>query len=202
MTETNSNLIPVTKSTINNESVQTVNARELHQFLESKRQFSNWITYQIDRYDFVENQDFICFTNNVTCPPQVDYLISLDMAKILAATTKNEKGRHLLRHILRNTVLTPEELLSMLGDIDLPDVDDLYIYAIREVETGNLKIGISKNPHARLRQLQVGNSNKLEIAAIQEAPNRFADEQYFHREASKYRIHGEWFTSSAIGVMQ
>ena len=40
------------------EGIQTVNARELHEFLEVGRDFSNWIKQRIEKYDFVENQDF------------------------------------------------------------------------------------------------------------------------------------------------
>ena len=40
--------------------IQAVNARELHTFLESKRQFTDWIKKRIGDYDFVENQDFVC----------------------------------------------------------------------------------------------------------------------------------------------
>ncbi len=53
------NLITITNNTINEESVQTVNARELHAFLEAKRDFSNWIKDRITRYNFIEGQDFI-----------------------------------------------------------------------------------------------------------------------------------------------
>jgi anti-repressor protein len=40
---------------------QAVSARELHQFLGSKRDFSNWIKSRIEHYQFVENQDFEVF---------------------------------------------------------------------------------------------------------------------------------------------
>ena len=40
--------------------IQAVNARELHAFLGSKRQFTDWIKKRIGDYDFVENQDFVC----------------------------------------------------------------------------------------------------------------------------------------------
>ena len=46
---------------INGELQQTVNARELHSFLESKQDFSTWIKNRIEQYDFVENQDFVRF---------------------------------------------------------------------------------------------------------------------------------------------
>lgn len=36
-----------------------VNARELHGFLASKRQFANWIKSRINKYDFIENVDYL-----------------------------------------------------------------------------------------------------------------------------------------------
>ena len=66
-------LIKLNEQTINNEMVQTVNARELHAFLESKQDFSTWIKNRIEKYGFVENQDFVRFhkkmeANNVLPP--------------------------------------------------------------------------------------------------------------------------------------
>ena len=52
-------LITLHQSTINQEMVQTVNARELHSFLQSKQDFSTWIKNRIERYGFVENQDYL-----------------------------------------------------------------------------------------------------------------------------------------------
>ena len=37
---------------------KAVSARELHQFLGSRRDFSHWIKDRIEKYQFVENQDF------------------------------------------------------------------------------------------------------------------------------------------------
>ena len=52
-------LIALNQSSINGEVQQTVNARELHAFLQSKQDFSTWIKNRVEQYDFVENQDFI-----------------------------------------------------------------------------------------------------------------------------------------------
>jgi anti-repressor protein len=38
-----------------------VSARELHQFLESNRQFADWIKQRIEKYELVENQDYFTF---------------------------------------------------------------------------------------------------------------------------------------------
>ncbi|WP_375676487.1 MULTISPECIES: antA/AntB antirepressor family protein, partial [unclassified Bartonella] len=52
-------LIEIKEKTIDKETVQTVNARDLHAFLEAKRDFSNWIKDRITRYNFIEGQDFV-----------------------------------------------------------------------------------------------------------------------------------------------
>lgn len=76
---------------------RAVNARELHDFLESKQEFANWIKNRIKQYEFVENQDFEVFDNFVRNPqggrPAVEYALSIDMAKELSMVENNEKGR-------------------------------------------------------------------------------------------------------------
>ena len=57
-------LITLQPQTINGNAVETVSARELHAFVESKRQFADWIRSRIADYDFVENQDFVCVSQN------------------------------------------------------------------------------------------------------------------------------------------
>ena len=54
----NQELIQISETEINGVKVQTVNARDLHAFLESKQDFSTWIKNRIAKYDFIENQDF------------------------------------------------------------------------------------------------------------------------------------------------
>lgn len=43
---------------ISNETVQTVNAQELHKTLGVARDFSTWIKGRIKQYCFIENQDY------------------------------------------------------------------------------------------------------------------------------------------------
>ena len=52
-------LIKLQPQPINGNAVETVNARELHSFMESKQDFSTWIKNRIEKYDFVENQDYV-----------------------------------------------------------------------------------------------------------------------------------------------
>ena len=41
---------------------ETVNARELHEFLGVKTRFNDWVTKRIKKYGFLENQDYIAIT--------------------------------------------------------------------------------------------------------------------------------------------
>ena len=51
-------LIPLHSQTINGNAIETVSARELHAFVESKQDFSTWVKNRIEKYGFVENVDF------------------------------------------------------------------------------------------------------------------------------------------------
>ena len=76
---------------------RAVNARELHQFLEVKSDFNNWIKNRISDYGFTENQDFEVFVKNNENSqggrPLKEYIISIDMAKELSMVERNEKGK-------------------------------------------------------------------------------------------------------------
>lgn len=91
------------------------------------------------------------------------------------------------------------ELIKALESFEIPDdLPDMYVYAIREVSTGNVKIGISKNPTGRLKQLQIGNSSQLELAAYMKADNRYKDETAAHKALCDINIRSEWFDAVAV----
>ncbi|OAM28341.1 hypothetical protein A7P95_05095 [Eikenella longinqua] len=108
-------LIPIAKQAIAGEERQTVNARELHAFLEVGKDFSNWIRNRIEEYGFVENQDFVIFANSgeksegtFAKPlektrrgrPTKEYFLTLDTAKELAMVERNDKGREARRYFI------------------------------------------------------------------------------------------------------
>jgi anti-repressor protein len=80
----------------------TVNARELHGFLKSCREFSNWITDRIKKYGFIDGVDFTTSSGvsnkivenvRVGGRPTKEYHISLNMAKELAMVERNDQGK-------------------------------------------------------------------------------------------------------------
>ena len=87
-------LIPVTQSTINNESIPTTDARTLHAFLEVPTRFNDWITAKITDFNFMENQDYVTFTENlVSGGKRKEYRLTIEMAKELAMVERNDKGK-------------------------------------------------------------------------------------------------------------
>jgi phage anti-repressor protein len=94
-------LIPISQSQIGTDTVQAVDARTLHQWLEVKSRFNDWIRNRISEYEFVENQDYISLTKNLVSGGQsTDYLISLDMAKELSMVEKTAKGKEARQYFI------------------------------------------------------------------------------------------------------
>ena len=107
-------LIPLHPQTINGNTVETVSARELHEFLGSKQDFSTWVKNRIERYEFVENQDYIKVVENHA--PQkngaeksmtydswqgrIEYFVSVGMAKELAMVENNDKGSQARKYFI------------------------------------------------------------------------------------------------------
>lgn len=78
----------------NENGKQTVNARDLHEFLEVGKDFSNWIKDRVEQFGFAENQDFIVFAESgEKGRPRQDYHLTLDMAKELSMVERNDKGK-------------------------------------------------------------------------------------------------------------
>lgn len=115
--------IKVLQRLIGEETVQAVNARELHKYLESKRQFANWINDYLP--DFELNADYLVFNKFVKNPtggrPSVEYAISLDMAKHISLMSRTEKGKEIRKYFiecekrLRSPDWSLERLVSKLG---------------------------------------------------------------------------------------
>ena len=110
-------LIPLQSQIINGSVVQTVSARELHSFLEVATRFDDWISTRIKEYDFVENQDFVRFTENSVKPnggrPSQEYYITLYMAKELSMVERNERGRQARKYFSEVSKLSPRGLRTV-----------------------------------------------------------------------------------------
>ncbi|WPM80991.1 antA/AntB antirepressor family protein [Brucella pseudintermedia] len=92
----------VVKGQIGEGSIQTVNARDLHEFLEVGVRFNDWIARRIAEYGFEEGKDFYSELSKTSSGgrPSREYHISLDMAKELSMVERNKKGKQARQYFI------------------------------------------------------------------------------------------------------
>jgi len=73
-----------------------------------------------------------------------------------------------------------------------------YIYIIQAKNGGPIKIGIAINPRMRLKELQIGNPNELQIIKLIEGGIK--EERELHRKFKKYQLINEWFKEEALDL--
>lgn len=156
---------------------RAVNARELHQFLESKQDFSNWIKNRIEKYGFVENQDFEVFDKFIGNPqggrPSIEYAISVDMAKELSMVENNEKGRLARKYFIEC------ERIAREGALASYQIEDPIKRAERWIE------------EQREKQALVAKNQELQPKA-----------QYFDELVERSLLTGFRDTAKEIGIKQ
>ena len=125
-------LIPLKKSEFSGETKQTVNARDLHEFLEVGKVFGAWIKDRIEHGGFVENEDYTVVSeigkNLKGGRPLIEYFLALDMAKELSMIERNEKGKQ-----ARQYFIACERKLKAITPIALP-TDPRRLIALALVE--------------------------------------------------------------------
>ena len=138
-----------------------VSARELHEFLQIRifnvelqrevgTRYNDWIKNRIQKYGFIENEDYtlvtkILVTNNPKNPTcQVDdYAITIGMAKELCMVENNELGRQARKYFIEcekklNQISTRDQLLLGLFSKDPIVVKECH-EKLLELETAPLK---------------------------------------------------------------
>ena len=134
-----------------------INARELHQILENKRQFANWIKQRIEQYGFVENKEYIRFNNFVKGDKKgygnkakIEYYLSINMAKELCMVENNDTGKKLRIYFIE-IEKRYREIISNPSNIF-----DFMRLALNEIERNETEI---KN----VKTLALKNKTEIEI---------------------------------------
>ncbi len=128
------------------------------------------------------------------------YELPLSLAITLCTGYSAEIRLHIAETLVQDTK-TLMTIVQALREFEIPDdLPDMYVYYIRNKDTGNVKIGISGNPGKRLKQLQTGCDGKLELIAVKKAENKFKDESTEHDRLQDHLLNGEWFKPSCLMV--
>jgi hypothetical protein len=94
--------------------------------------------------------------------------------------------------------MTPEELRQKTIEFRSQKKGD-YLYFIQSDKSGMIKIGRSKHPEKRLRQLQTGNSHKLKLIIALEGQGWREPDLHSHLKDWRIRSNGEWFHYDCVG---
>lgn len=86
---------------------QLVSGRELHKFLEVGTRYNDWINRIIEKYNFIENKDFVLHTqkrvsNEIKGYTEFeDHLMAISMAKEVAMVSNTEKGKQARQYFIK-----------------------------------------------------------------------------------------------------
>ncbi|EMJ9262128.1 antA/AntB antirepressor family protein [Klebsiella pneumoniae] len=155
-------LISVLNGIIGNETTPLVNARDLHEFLNVRRDFSTWIKNRITEYGFLIDTDYVTVqnlrspnlgTSKSRAQKVTDYHLTLDTAKELAMVERSEKGRQIRRYFIeceRQLRAAPTKSIDFSTAAHNAHVVYLYISEIHRVWASQLypMLKLSESPIA------------------------------------------------------
>ena len=110
---------------------QLVSGRELYKFLEVGARYNDWINRIIDKYNFIENKDFITITQKrVTAQGNEtefdNHLMTLNMAKEISMVANTEKGKLARQYFIKceEAWNSPELILARANQIQSHLIED------------------------------------------------------------------------------
>jgi len=173
-------LIPMTRTEIGKATVPTVNARDLHEFLEVQTRFNDWIERRIEEYDFEEDKDFCYsylssktaeddFYSNLSKSrskigrPSKDYHLSVDMAKELSMVERNAKGKQARQYFIECERIAHTMRIEAPTRIDAGDPATI-IAAIRAETSYAVQVMLHKQLRQCCRQRRLPLPSLMEIA--------------------------------------
>ena len=171
------NIIKITKNEIGNAELNSVNARDIHNYLQVNSKFADWIKRAIVKYDFKENIDFTVLKNEKklndgVCRPFTDYIVTMDMAKELAMLENNPKGRETRKYFINcEKELQKSSPYAALQEIatfqkrqleQLQDIKDILINQQVQISNlANIVVNLSKQNSCDITQNEQSNKKVI-----------------------------------------
>ena len=119
--------------TTNEQGSRVVSARELYDFLEIKRDFTNWCK-QMFEYGFEEGKDFTpILAKSLGGRPSIEYALTLDTAKEIAMLQRSDKGKQ-----ARQYFIECERLLNSVEPRKLTNIEILEL--AMQAERANMEL--------------------------------------------------------------
>lgn len=170
MNSENMNKNELIKVTINEEGKQLVSARELHEFLEIGTRFNDWFSRMVE-YGFAQDVDYekiineVCTQKRVRTYEQVDYAISLDMAKEISMIQRSEKGKQ-----ARLYFIECEKQLKEV--VKITKEDELILNVVKAKDVGTRMIALSEYGEYKENRIRA-----QEVKPLQEEVKKLSPKQ-------------------------
>ena len=187
------------KLTKNSQGIETVNARELHAFLEVKTRFNDWIANRISEFGFSENKDFVSLTENlVSGGKQNVFHISIDMAKELSMLERNDKGKQARLYFIECERIAKSKQVPQ----SFAEALQLAANQAKQLEEQALKVNYFDkvcDTTGLVNATQVGQKFKMSAVTL----NKNLDGlNVYNRSIKRGRAFQQWFVDAGNGIMR
>ena len=187
------------KLTKNEQGIETVNARELHAFLEVKTRFNDWIANRISEFGFSENKDFVSLTENlVSGGKQNVFHISIDMAKELSMLERNDKGKQARLYFIECERIAKSKQVPQ----SFAEALQLAANQAKQLEAQAAKVNYFDkvcDTTGLVNATQVGQKFKMSAVTL----NKNLDGlNVYNRSIKRGRAFQQWFVDAGNGIMR
>lgn len=97
-------LIKIQNLQVSHKDTNSVNARDIWSFIESKQDFSTWIKKRLEQLGAIEKEDYIKAPQkngaSKTGQSIIEYIVTINIAKHLAMMERNEKGKEARQYFI------------------------------------------------------------------------------------------------------
>jgi phage anti-repressor protein len=108
----------ITERAVAGQMVKTVDGREVHRFLEAKKDYTTWMKDRIKKYGFIENVDYVVISHSPILGSgnrgaKDEYFLTIGMGKELGMVDRNAKGRAIRKYFLSiEEQAAPQQLMT------------------------------------------------------------------------------------------
>ncbi|WP_418954631.1 phage antirepressor KilAC domain-containing protein [Sutterella wadsworthensis] len=122
-------LIKLSSARINDETVQTCSARDLHRFLGIGKDFSTWVKAQIERAAFAENVDYVKISGKSLSPKRgnsgktpTEYFFTISASKEISMMSNTPRGKEARLYFIECERVAKEATSFALPDFTNPAI--------------------------------------------------------------------------------
>ena len=187
------------KLTKNEQGIETVNARELHEFLEVKSKFADWFKNRVSEFGFIENSDFVSVSKILESGGRsIEYHISIDMAKELSMLERNDKGKQARLYFIECERIAKSKQVPQ----SFAEALQLAANQAKQLEAQAAKVNYFDkvcDTTGLVNATQVGQKFKMSAVTL----NKNLDGlNVYNRSVKRGRAFQKWFVDAGNGIMR